>query len=41
MIYPSNHSANLEDLMKGKFLLLSEKVFATLKENKEFYRKFF
>jgi len=41
MVYPSNHRSIVEDLMKGKFLLSSEKAFASLKENEEFYRQFF
>jgi hypothetical protein len=41
MVYPSNHRTIVEDLMKGKFVLSTEKHFESLKNNEEFYQQFF
>ncbi|MBE2246695.1 MAG: hypothetical protein IAE67_05510 [Candidatus Competibacteraceae bacterium] len=41
MEYPNNHKAIVQDLMRGKFILSSEKEFDTIKTNEVFYRNFF
>lgn len=41
MEYPKYHREIVEDLMNGKFILVHDKSFESLKENESFYYRFF
>ena len=39
--YPSEHKEIVKELLDGKFILYSDKLFAAIQENKDFYEDFF
>jgi hypothetical protein len=41
MVYPKYHKQIVEELMGGKFVLASDKIYEELKENEAFYASFF
>jgi hypothetical protein len=41
MSYPKSHKAIVESLLKGKFILVGNRLYEIIKENKDFYFGFF
>lgn len=39
--YPSDHKEIVKELLDGKFILYSDKLFTAIQENKDFYEDFF
>jgi hypothetical protein len=39
--YPSEHKEIVKELLDGKFILYSDKLFSVIQENKDFYEDFF